>query len=303
MDDIRLLTEDPAALSALARVEVLYTDLDGTLLAPGGCILADAEGAPSNRVTEAIIDLNRAGLAVVPISGRGRAQLTELVRLLGWRDFIAEAGAIIVHGVGSDTRVRYNNGEWPEGLGDGGLTPYEIIEQTGAAELLGAAFPGRLEYHTPWHLSRESTHLLRGCLDLGEARERLAGLQPPVGLLDNGIVRNAGTLACDEESLPHAYHLVPKGVSKAQAIALDLRMRGLKPEQAAAIGDSATDIEMADSVAVMALVDNAFASPSVRAELTDNPRANVGKTCCRRGDGWVEFARAWLTAREAAPRG
>jgi hypothetical protein len=297
METPRLLAEDPAALDALARVEVLYTDLDGTLLAKGGCILADAEGAPSCAVVDAIVELNRADLTIVPVSGRGRVQLIEVVRLLGWHDFIAEAGAIMVQGVGPDAKVVYNNGEWPESLLGGGLTPYELIERSGAVEALQQAFPSRLEYHEPWHLDREATHLLRGCLDARAAQRVLDGLEPPIGLLDNGIVRNAGTLGCDEDAAPHAYHLVPKGVSKAQAIALDLELRGLSSGQAAAIGDSATDIEMADAVAVMALVDNAFDSSGVRSTLAERRRANVWRTCCSRGEGWAEFAHAWLAAR------
>jgi len=300
MDTLPRFSDNPETLAALARVEVLYTDLDGTLLAQGGCVLADADGAPSTEVAEAIVALNRAGVSVVPVSGRGRPQLVELVRLLGWRDFIAETGAILVHDVGAGSRVRYNNGDWPASLVSDDVTPYELIEQTGAPDALQQAFPGLVEYHAPWHLDREATHLLRGCLDIARAREVLAELEPPVDVLDNGIVRNAGTLECGEDAAPHAYHLVPKGVSKAQAIELDLEMRGLTAEQAAAIGDSATDIEMADSVAVMALVANAFDSASVRAELTGRPRANVWSTCCRRGQGWAEFAHAWLRAREGA---
>lgn len=294
-----LLQDDPAALEALSGVEILYTDLDGTLLARGGCVLADAEGAPSAAVAEAIVDANRAGLTIVPISGRGRIQLIEVVRLLGWRDFIAEAGAIIVHGVGAGSEVIYNYAEWPDTLLREGHTPYELIARSGAVEALQQAFPGKFEYHTPWHLDREATHLLRGCLDAAEAEAILEGLEPPIGLLDNGLVRTAGSLACDDSMLPHAYHLVPKGVSKAQAIALDLESRGLTAHQAAAIGDSTTDIEMADAVAVMALVQNALDSPGVRNALAERPRPNVWRTCCSRGDGWAEFMRAWLSARRA----
>jgi len=264
METVRMLSDDPAALDALSRVEVLYTDLDGTLLAQGGCILADAAGEPSCGVVDAIVDLKRADLAIVPISGRGRLQLAEVVRLLGWRDCIAEAGAVLVHGVGPGAKVTYNNGCWPQGLLGNGQTPYELIEASGALEALVAAFPDRIEYHEPWHLDRESTHLLRGCLDVAAARAVIASFEPPIDVLDNGVA-----------------------------------LRGLGPEQAAAIGDSATDIEMADSVAVMALVANAFDSAGVRAELAQQPRPNVWRTCCERGDGWAEFARCWLTARPA----
>lgn len=297
MESIPLIAQDQRAREALASVEVLYTDLDGTLVAKGGCLLANAEGDPCADIASSIVELNRAGLDVVPISGRGRIQLTEVVRLLGWHDFIAEAGAIIVHGVGPGARVVYNNAEWPDTLLAGGITPYEVIERAGAVEVLQAAFPGLIEYHTPWHDDREATHLLRGCLDVVKAQAVLDGIEPPIGLLDNGIVRTTGELDCTEGQLAHAYHLVPHGVSKAQAIGLDLAMRGLKPEQAAAIGDSATDIEMADAVGVMALVGNAFESTGVRTVLESHPRPNVWQTCCHRGEGWAEFARLWLDAR------
>lgn len=294
----RLFSDDPAALDALSRVEVLYSDLDGTLVAKGGCLLADAEGRPSCTVAETIVDVNRAGLDIVPVSGRGRLQLTELVKLLGWTDFIAEAGAILAHGIGAGQQVRYNNAEWPPELLESGHTPYELIEQAGAFEALAEKFPGHVQYHDPWHLDREATHLLRGCLDADLAQQVLDELELPIGLLDNGIVRNRGTLECGTGQLPHAYHLVPKGVTKAQAIALDLEWRGLKPEQAAAIGDSATDIEMAGSVAMMLLVENAFDSIGVRSALAQRKRPNVWRTCCARGEGWAEFARAWIAARE-----
>ena len=298
MDTVRLLTQDAGALDALRRVQVLYTDLDGTLLERGGSLLADSHGEPDLGPVPAIVDLARAGLQVVPVSGRARIQMTEVVRLLGWRDFIAEAGAVLVHGVGPSAEVRYNYADWPAALLEGGATPYELIERSGALEALQASFPGKLEYHTPWHLDREATHLLRGCLDAAEAQAVLDGLEPPIGLLDNGLVRTVGSLECSEANAAHAYHLVPRGVSKAQAIELDLAWRGLSREQAAAIGDSATDIEMADAVAVMALVANAFDGHGVRAALEHNTRPNIWKTCCPRGEGWAEFARAWLGARE-----
>lgn len=299
MERPRLFSDEPAVLDALGRVEVLYSDLDGTLVAKGGCLLADAEGSPSVAVAEAVVEVNRAGLTVVPVSGRGRVQLTEFVRICGWTDFIAEAGAILAHGVGAGQQVRYNNADWPEALLAAGETPFELIERSGAFEALVAEFPGLLEPHDPWHYGREATHLLRGCLDLERAQEILDGLDLRVGILDNGIVRTTGTLECGDGHLPHAYHLVPKGVTKAQAIQLDLAWRGLSSDQAAAIGDSATDIEMADAVGTMVLVDNAFESRGVTDVLGRRRRENVWRTSARRGEGWAEFARQWLAKRQA----
>lgn len=297
METTPLIGSDPRASALLAHVEVLYTDLDGTLLAPGGCLLADSAGTPSSSVAETIVALAAAGVTIVPVSGRGRLQLTELTRLLGWQDFIAEAGAIIVRDAGRlDTEVIYNNGVWDPDVLAPGEAPYEVIARSGIAEALQEAFPGLIEEHTPWNRDRESTHLLRGCLDAAEARSIIDALAPPVDLLDNGMVRNAGTLVCSDGARPHAYHLVPRGVSKAQAIALDLAARGLDRSHAAAIGDSATDIEMARSVAVMALVANALESPSVLAELDERPHDNIWRTEGERGEGWAEFAHAWLAA-------
>ena len=292
-NETSLVTADPRAREALAKVRVLYTDLDGTLVAKGGSVLADAEARPSLVVAEAIVALARAGVAVVPISGRGRLQLRELTQLLGWDGYIAEAGGIIVHGTGLDFEDLVDCGSWPEGTLAEGETPFQAINRIGAAEALFEAFPGRIEHYAPWQLDRELSLLLRGCLDVAEGQGVLDALPLPLDLVDNGMLRSYGTLTC-RDMPPHAYHVVPKGVSKTRAIELDLAWRGLAREQAAAIGDSATDLQMADAVGVMALVSNAFGSNGVLAGLEANPRDNVWRTAAERGEGWAEFAGAWL---------
>jgi hypothetical protein len=144
-------------------------------------------------------------------------------------------------------------------------------------------------------MDREVSLLLRGCLELAEGQAVLDTLPLALDLVDNGGLRSMGTLTCTDRT-PHAYHVVPRGVSKRRAIELDLEWRGLSRENAAAIGDSATDLEMADAVAVMALVDNAFASAGVLAGLAASTRTNVWRTERQRGEGWAEFASAWLGA-------
>ena len=291
-----LLTDSPDALAALARVEVLYTDLDGTLLAPGGSLLSDAAGAPSTRTAEAVVALRRAGLTVVPVSGRTRVQLTEFARLVGWTDFLAEMGCVCVTGAGPGRVIGYNTGSWPDGLLGQGETPYDAIRESGALAVLQEAFPGRVEYHTPWHHNREATHLLRGCLDRAEAQAVLDTLTLPVAILDNGLVHPPSHgLACLDAI--NAYHLVAAGTSKAQAIALDLAVRGLTPAQAAAIGDSATDLSMSAAVSVTALVANAFDSPRLLEALPLHAAETIVRLEGERGDGWAQFADAWLAAR------
>ena len=293
-----LLTHSPEALAALAHVRVLYTDLDGTLLAPGGALLSNSHGDPSTATAEAIVALRRAGLTVVPISGRTRVQLTELARLLGWTDFLAEMGCVSVSGVGPGRTVTYNTGTWAEDVLAQGQTPYEAIRDCGALTALQEAFPGRLEYHTPWHHNREATHLLRGCLDCDAAQTVLDTLALPVDILDNGLVHPpTHGLACLEPI--HAYHLVPAGTGKAQALTLDLTLRGLTREHAAAIGDSATDLAMSSAVSVTALVGNAFQSPQLMGALVLHAEETVVRLEGERGEGWAQFAEAWIAAQRA----
>ncbi len=59
-----------------------------------------------------------------------------------------------------------------------------------------------------------------------------------------------------------------------------------------------TDLAMADAVAIMALVDNAFESASVLASARRAADLGVVRVEGQRGDGWAQFAHAWLAARE-----
>lgn len=292
------LDESPHAREALARASVLYTDLDGTLVAQGGSVLATADGTPSSGTAEAIVAVNRAGLDVVPISGRNRLQLRELTQLLGWRTYIAEAGAIIVRGTGLDAEVVFDTGDWAEGTLPDTATPFSAITASGAYDALVRAFPGRIEHFAPWQLDREVTLLLRGCLDASAAQKVLDTIDPPIDLVDNGQLRSYGTMTC-RDMAPHAYHVVPRGVCKARAIALDLAARGLGREDAVAIGDSATDIDMASAVGAVVLVDNAFDSPGVLAEIARRGTDHIFRTRAQRSEGWAEFAHFWLASRIA----
>ena len=46
----------------------------------------------------------------------------------------------------------------------------------------------------------------------------------------------------------HAYHLVPRGASKAGAVEAHMRARGYEPGECIAIGDSIEDLAVADVV-------------------------------------------------------
>ncbi|MFU8891183.1 MAG: HAD family hydrolase [Anaerosomatales bacterium] len=283
----------PLATGALRRASILYTDLDGTLLGPGARLLSDAAGAPSLITAEAVVALNRAGLDCVVCSGRNRWQLMEVSRLLGWDAYIAEVGCVIVPGRGQ--APIYYTGSWGPAAMRGGETPYEAIARVGSLRVLQREFPGLIEEHAPWHLNREATHVLRGNVPLADAQAALDTLELPVRIVDNGII-NPPRHTLRGVTEVHAYHLIPDGVHKSDAIERDLARRGLGRADALAIGDSATDVEMADAVALGVLVANAL--DDARVVEAAATRDNVAVTHGERGEGWAELASAWLSARD-----
>lgn len=290
--EIPFLDQLETAPERLAAARVLFTDLDGTLLGLRGSLLTDSAGAPCLDAVNAIAQLNRAGLPVVVTSGRNARQLRELTRLLDWPDFIGELGGLRSYSRGE--LFEFDTGAWHEGALLMGETPYEAIERVGAVDLLMRSFPGRIEYHDPWHLDREVTHLLRGNVPVAEAQGLLDTLELPISIIDNGIIRPRahGLVGIDEV---HALHLVPRGTSKEASVAAYLAARGFTPEEAIAVGDSAADIGMADAVGTVFCVSNGLADPALISAARD--RDNVIALRGMRGTGWAELAHAWLAAR------
>jgi HAD superfamily hydrolase (TIGR01484 family) len=287
------LHDDPGVPAALAAARIMYTDLDGTLLGRGGSVVNDHEGIPTLTMVEAVVAVNRAQLPVVVCSGRNAIQLTEISRMLGWSGFIAELGAVFVRERGGETV--YNLGVWPADAVPAGMTPYQVIEASGAMSRLSDTFPGLIEYHDPWHRNREATHVLRGNVDVVAAQAVVdEGDHPPIDIIDNGIIRPWRHTLVGVDTV-HIYHLLPRGVDKAQAVRADLHHRGLLPADAIAVGDSLADLRMAEAVSLMVLVANGLDSPAARAEAVR--LGNVVATRERQGHGWSELAHLWLEAR------
>lgn len=268
----------------------LYLDLDGTLLGRGASLLHDGEGGVSIDGVRAVQACLRAGVEVVIMSGRRRIQVAEDARLLGQSSYIYEAGACLV----LDGEEHWLTGE----LLPGEVTIAEQIDRSGAPALLLETFKGRLEYHEPWHLDREVSHLFRGLVDARDVdgllrREGHGDLR----LVDNGVVnRRSAALA----ELPHVrcYHLVPAGASKAAAVALHMRARGYSRTEAFAIGDSREDLACAGHVGVMWLVANAVErDPSIREAIAAHPNVRVSST--GHGSGVYEAVVSTLMDRDA----
>jgi hydroxymethylpyrimidine pyrophosphatase-like HAD family hydrolase len=273
------LAEAGPLLDRLAPA-LLLSDLDGTLVGRDGSLLADLDGRPTLVAAQALVAAHLAGLEVVLVSGRTAEQLGEVSRLLGTRDAIGELGTVLVRG----REVELVWGEAPRELG---ASPAEALERSGALAAVLEGFAGRVEPHTPWHLGRRGTFLLRGQLDPAEADRLLA--ERGLGwahLLDNGRLRGAYPHLGPGPT--HAYHLLPAGVSKAGTAAAYLAARGLRPAQAAAVGDGPADLQLAGVVGAMFLVANgawaADTAPDVPVILTPSPA----------GQGWSEAVHALL---------
>ena len=208
----------------------VYTDLDGTLLGKRASLLRDGEGNFTLLGVRALEACFRAEVEVVPVSGRRRDMLHEDCRLLGLTSYVYELGGGMVIDR-EDTPL----------AGEG---TYERIADSGAPELLLDRFRGRLEYHEPWHEGREVTHLLRGLVDLDEANSLLPD---DLELVDNGEISPKPSLP-DLPGRPHAYHLLPRSVSKGAGVAAHMRARGYAREECIAVGDSREDLGMAPHV-------------------------------------------------------
>ena len=252
----------------MTPIRCVYTDLDGTMLGQGASLLRDAEGNFSTLAVRALEACHRAGIEVVIKSGRRRAQVQEDARLIGQRSYIYEMGSGLVDG---DEEVYLTGSFEPQGE----PSVHDQIESSGAPRLLLERYPGRLEYHSPWHTGRRFSHLFRGNIPLAEVESLFAEGDLDLRLVDNGITRRRSpNLEVDEV---HVYHLIPAAAGKARAVATHMQRRGLRPEDTIAIGDSRGDLEVADVAGQFFLVANGLEhDPGIRDSFTG--RANVTVT-------------------------
>ena len=248
----------------------VYVDLDGTLLGRGASLLRDGEGAFTLLGARALEACARTGTEVVFVSGRGRGALFEATRLLGLESYVAELGSIVV----LDGEAEFLTDPYqptPE------ASVHEQIAAAGAPTLLLDRYAGRLEPHAPWADGREVTHLLRGLIDGDEATALLAEHgHGDLRLIDNGLVRRRSPALADLPEV-HAYHLLPKGTSKAHGVARHMQMRGLEPDDCIAVGDSLEDVGLAAVVGTLWIVANGLARPGVGDALAGHRNVRVAE--------------------------
>ena len=288
MDDLQglFLVEDRIGFVAGAEVEDAAL-ADGTLLGKGSSLFRDAAGAFSLAQARGLEACHRAGVEVVIMSGRREPQVHEGARLIGQTSYIYEAGCAFA----IDGETTLMTGEM---VPDESGTVYDQMEARGIPKMLFERFEGRLEYHSPWHTGRILSHLFRGKVDVEEANAALAeGGAGDLRLLDNGAIgREMPTI----DGPTHAYHLVPKMVSKAGAVAAHARARGYDPAECIAVGDSVEDLEVAAAVGRFFVVANGpERDPGLRAALAAWSNATV--TEGSNGDGFYEAVVSTLMER------
>lgn len=272
--------------------KVLYTDLDGTMVGPGGNFFAAGDRSATGEPARALLDLHRAGVALVLVSGRTRPQLVEAARIFGADGWIAELGAV----VGWDGWRAHEvlPGAMPAAYA--GRLPLEVMTSAGLPDALFARWPGRLQWHAPWHTGHEADAMVRGLVDVAEVEEWLAAEGWGwLRLRDNGVLsaRRDWPGLLPAARPPHVYHLMADGLSKGAAVGWDLARRGLSGADAVAVGDSASDLGMAAYVGRTWVVANGATAPHMPPLLAAQRSAghDVRVTAGEVGAGWAEAVR------------
>jgi HAD superfamily hydrolase (TIGR01484 family) len=268
-------------------LRAVYVDLDGTLLGPRGSLFRATDGSFTMEGARVLQACDRAGVEVVIYTGRAELGVDDLMRLLNQRSYIFELGCGIV----IDGEKEWLTGDLVPSEERG--TIFQQIEATGAPQLLLETFAGRLEYHTPWSVGREVSHVFRGHVPADEASAVLeeAGLEW-LRLVDNGVISGHGDPShapgwtIDVERV-HCYHLIPSPASKARGVARHMQSRGYLAEEVIACGDSREDMEAAAVVSTFWLMANALEQdPTLAADITGY--GNVRVTTAGHGAGVYE---------------
>src|SRR3954447_9267810 len=113
---------------------IVYTDLDGTMVGPRGSFWHTAGGSVTAVPATTLLELHRAGVPLVLVSGRTPRQLIEAGRIFAADGLIAELGALVAWDGGR--RPHLLPGELPAAYA--GRTPMEVMAELGLVEELFA---------------------------------------------------------------------------------------------------------------------------------------------------------------------
>lgn len=244
-------------LRNLKKVQVIYTDVDGTFVTDG-CLFRHRNGYTLNNA-QAIYTLLTANVDVVMISGREKEKLKETARILGFHNYIANLGIDIVYNQGE--KVISNFGaDVPD---HAALKNW--IEESGVVKAIFNQYPGQVSFYQPWSDILRTHPLLIGELDHSDVTNFVADKFPKLRIIDNGEVS-----PYRQFRHPHTYHIVPISVGKRSAVKIDRAERHLRRENLIGIGDSMEDVTLADQVAVFFLLDESVSTDQENVIRVDN---------------------------------
>ncbi len=270
----------------IVDLKIIYTDLDGTLFNDQGCIIKDAEEKYYFDALKLLSNIKQRGLELVLVSGRNKYQLRYNAQMIGVENYISELGSELVYSLGKEVHVTFDNNNKCFDITYGGKDLIRIID------LLMEEFPGKIESRMEWSRYRSHNALFFGEIDLRRAngllqREGYKGLV----LVDNGFSKLM-ELDLDVDRL-HIYNLMPAGVTKANGVMLDKKLRNLKKENCIALGDSLEDLKMAGEVKYFFLMKNALEhSEELEEELVKYDNVYITKGMMNRG--WNEIISSLL---------
>ena len=286
----------------LRKVRYVITDADGTMFT-GAKATVNTAGEPSAELVETLVELTKAGVCVIPCTGRNRAMIQEDARVLGFPGWIAEMGGVLCTRQSSNPEWHYFTGTMPYDEASG-KTPHDVICETGVIDEMLARWPGHLETYHDNGIGfeyREVTVALRGDAPEDDIQDMLDHSGLPLYLSDNGMVDHisgASELVCDHarpEGI-HTYHITPAGVSKGSGILRFIELAGLEPDEVLGAGDSPADCVIADAVGTFLFMCNGLGHERAEEELA--ARDNILISTKRATDGWVAAMRGLLAAKE-----
>lgn len=286
----------------LRKVRYVITDADGTMFT-GAKATVNTAGEPSAELVETLVELTKAGVGVIPCTGRNRAMIQEDARVLGFPGWIAEMGGVLCTRQSSNPEWHYFTGTMPYDEASG-KTPHDVICETGVIDEMLARWPGHLETYHDNGIGfeyREVTVALRGDAPEDNIQDMLDHSGLPLYLSDNGMVDHisgASELVCDHarpEGI-HTYHITPAGVSKGSGILRFIELAGLEPDEVLGAGDSPADCVIADAVGTFLFMCNGLGHERAEEELA--ARDNILISTKRATDGWVAAMRGLLAAKE-----